>query len=171
MAVKVCCPNPNCDATYSVAADLIGRASRCKKCGTQFVLSHEGDLSREVLEIPNPLGRYRIEKPLGHGGMGAVYLAFDSELDRRVALKVPKFDDDGLPDHVARFRREANILARVTHPNIAHLIDAGVSSDGQPYLVLELVEGAPIDRYCDERNLDVRARRGRDGPLGRAAAR
>ena len=58
----------------------------------------------------------------------------------------------------ARFRREANIVARLTHPNIAHLIDAGVSSDGQPYLVLELVDGQPIDDYCDDRRLSVPSR-------------
>ena len=58
----------------------------------------------------------------------------------------------------ARFRREANFLARVTHPNIAHLLDAGVAADGQPYLVLEFVDGQPLDRYCDERRLDVPSR-------------
>src|SRR5262249_50319275 len=57
-----------------------------------------------------------------------------------------------------RFRREGTILARLTHPNIAHLIDAGVTGAGQPYLVLELVNGVPIDRHCDEKALDVTAR-------------
>ena len=58
----------------------------------------------------------------------------------------------------ARFRREGSILARLRHPHIAQLLDAGVSPSGQPYLVLEHVDGEPIDRYCDARRLDVEAR-------------
>jgi len=57
-----------------------------------------------------------------------------------------------------RFKREGSILARLTHPHIARLVDAGVSPTGQPYLVLEHVEGEPIDRYCDTRALGVEAR-------------
>jgi serine/threonine protein kinase/Tol biopolymer transport system component len=103
------------------------------------------------------LGAYRLVSPLGHGGMGVVWLAerSDGQFEGRAAVKLL---DIRFGQSEARFRREANILARVTHPNIAHLIDAGVSSGGQPYLVLELVEGQPIDRYCDDRRLDLRSR-------------
>ena len=89
--------------------------------------------------------------------MGVVWLAerCDGQFDGLAAVKLlaTRFDRSE-----ARFRREATILARVTHPNIAHLIDAGVSSDGQPYLILEFVEGQPIDEYCDDRRLSVRSR-------------
>ena len=103
-------------------------------------------------------GAYKLVSPLGHGGMGVVWLAerCDGHFEGRAAVKLP--DVVRVSRFEARFRREASILARVTHPNIAHLIDAGVSSDGQPYLVLEFVDGQPIDRYCDDRTLDVRSR-------------
>jgi serine/threonine protein kinase/dipeptidyl aminopeptidase/acylaminoacyl peptidase len=103
------------------------------------------------------LGAYRLVSPIGHGGMGVVWLAerSDGQFEGRAAVKLL---DIHFGQSDARFRREANILARVTHPHIAHLIDAGVSPDGQPYLVLELVEGQPIDRYCDDRRLDVPSR-------------
>jgi hypothetical protein len=91
--------------------------------------------------------------------MGSVWLAErnDGRFDRRVAVK---FLNLGLARQGAdeRFRREGAILARLSHPHIAELIDAGVSNSGQPYLVLEFVEGQPIDRYCDEHKLDLRAR-------------
>ena len=91
------------------------------------------------------LGAYRLISPIGHGGMGVVWLAerADGQFEGRAAVKLL---DVHFGQSDARFRREANILARVTHPHIAHLIDAGVSPDGQPFLVLELVEGHAIDR-------------------------
>ena len=105
------------------------------------------------------IGAYQLVAPIGHGGMGVVWLAerSDGQFEGRAAVKLLHIRFGGSE---ARFRREANILARVTHPNVAHLIDAGVSADGQPYLVLELVEGQPIDRYCDDRRLDLRSRIG-----------
>jgi Tol biopolymer transport system component len=104
------------------------------------------------------LGAYRLVSLLGRGGMGVVWLAqrSDGQFEGRAAVKL--LDITRLGTGEERFRREANFLARVTHPNIAHLLDAGVASDGQPYLVLEFVDGAPIDRYCDERALDVPSR-------------
>ena len=103
------------------------------------------------------VGAYRLVSQIGQGGMGVVWLAdrCDGQFEGRVAVKLLDIHFGRLE---ARFRREANILATLTHPNIAHLIDADVSSDRQPYLVLELVDGQPIDRYCDDRQLDVRAR-------------
>ena len=104
-------------------------------------------------------GAYRLVSPLGQGGMGIVWLAerCDGQFEGRAAVKLL---DLRFTRSEARFRREASILARVTHPNVAHLIDAGISSDGQPYLVLECVDGHPIDQYCDERALDVPSRIG-----------
>jgi serine/threonine protein kinase/Tol biopolymer transport system component len=103
------------------------------------------------------VGPYRLVSRIGRGGMGVVWLAerCDGRFEGRVAIKLLEVRFDRSE---ARFRREANLLARVTHPNIAHLIDAGVFGEGQPYLVLELVEGMPIDEYCDDRKLDVSSR-------------
>ncbi len=103
------------------------------------------------------VGAYRLVSPIGQGGMGVVWLAerCDGQFEGRAAVKLLEMR---FGHSEARFRREANILARVTHPNIAHLIDAGVTSDGQPYLVLELVDGEPIDRYGDNRSLSVPSR-------------
>ena len=105
------------------------------------------------------VGAYRIESILGSGGMGQVWLAqrTDGRFAGRFAVK---FLDQTAPGakNLERFQREGRVLARLAHPNIARLIDAGVVRDGQPYLVLEYVEGMPIDQYCDARSLDVRAR-------------
>ena len=105
------------------------------------------------------LGAYRLLEPIGHGGMGSVWLAerSDGRFQGRVAVKLL---NAALVGHAGedRFTREGNILARLAHPQIAHLIDAGVSPVGQPYLVLEHVDGEEIDRYCNTRQLGVDAR-------------
>lgn len=105
------------------------------------------------------VGPYRLERPLGSGGMGTVWLAHrnDGTFSGQVALKLVNLAvlDDRAQQ---RFAREGTILARLSHPHIARLFDAGVTALGQPYLVLEYVEGTRIDRYADERQLDVRAR-------------
>jgi eukaryotic-like serine/threonine-protein kinase len=101
-------------------------------------------------------GHYRLTREIGRGGMGSVYLAVraDGSYDQEVAVKLvwPGPDASGVGQ---RFRQERRILARLNHPNIAHLLDAGATEDGQPYLVMEYVAGAPITQYCDERKLSV----------------
>ncbi len=105
------------------------------------------------------LGAYRLLEPIGHGGMGSVWLAerSDGRFQGRVAVKLLNAALVGQAGE-ERFTREGNILARLAHPQIAHLIDAGVSPVGQPYLVLEHVAGEEIDRYCNTRQLGVDAR-------------
>ena len=129
-------------------------------------LSEEGFLEASALELPQGpalagqvLGVYTLVSQIGHGGMGTVWLAErnDGRFERRVAVKVLNFALMGKGGE-ERFRREGRILGRLTHPHIAELIDAGVSLAGQPFLVLEYVEGDHIDRYCDENHLDVGAR-------------
>jgi tetratricopeptide (TPR) repeat protein len=96
------------------------------------------------------IGAYTLERCLGHGGMGAVWLARrdDGRFEGRVALKLLNAALIGHPTE-QRFVREGTLLARLQHPNIAHLLDAGMAAGGQPYLVLEYVEGERIDRYCE----------------------
>ena len=107
------------------------------------------------------LGAYTLERPIGQGGMGTVWLArrSDGRYEGTVAVKLLNL---ALLDPVGseRFRREGTALASLAHPNIARLLDAGVTDDGQPYLVLEYVEGRQIDRYCDEERLSPERRVG-----------
>jgi serine/threonine protein kinase len=109
--------------------------------------------------IGRQIGPYVIDAPLGAGGTGSVWRArrIDGRFEGVVAIKLLHLS---LMGHrgALRFEREGAILARLTHPNIARLLDAGVSADGQPYLILELVPGLRIDRYCDTQRLDVEQR-------------
>jgi eukaryotic-like serine/threonine-protein kinase len=105
------------------------------------------------------IGPYRLIREIGVGGMGAVWLAerHDGALKRAVALKFLR----AAGSHQTlsqRLQRERDILAELTHPNIARLYDAGISAAGVPWLALEYIEGRHIDRYCREQQLDVRAR-------------
>ena len=100
------------------------------------------------------LGAYRLERPLGQGGMGTVWLAarVDGRFEGKAAVKLLNLallSSTGQE----RFRREGSLLARLAHPGIARLIDAGLSGAGQPYLVLEYVEGVPIDEFAGEHQL------------------
>lgn len=102
------------------------------------------------------LGPYRLLRRIGGGGMGTIYLARrdDEEYQREVAVKILRA---GLEETEAchRFLAERQILARLQHPNIARLYDGGTTSDGRPFLVMELVDGLPVDRYCDEHQLTI----------------
>ena len=105
------------------------------------------------------LGGYRITGVLGHGGMGAVYLAerADRQFHQRVAIKLVE-QMAVHPQLRARLRAERQILANLEHPYIARLIDGGESDAGVPYLVIEYVDGLPIDKYCRKHELSIRSR-------------
>lgn len=118
----------------------------------------------EVEEPPESLvgqvvSQYRILKMLGSGGMGSVWLAerSDGRFERQVAIKFLNLAMMG-QGSAQRFRREGSILGKLVHSHIAELIDAGLTSKGEPYLVLEYVGGEPIDKYCDAQKLNVDAR-------------
>ena len=105
------------------------------------------------------LGAYEIVALIGSGGMGEVYRArrIDAQYEKEVAIKlVPS----ALPASfiLRRFRAERQILARLDHPHIAQLIDGGATEDGLPYLVMDLVEGIPLDRYCEAHQLPINKR-------------
>jgi non-specific serine/threonine protein kinase/serine/threonine-protein kinase len=105
------------------------------------------------------IGAYDILEEIGHGGMGEVYRAVraDGEFDREVAVKLVRsgFDSQFI---LERFRHERQILAGLDHPNIARLLDGGTTDDGIPYLVMELVEGTPIDAHCEIHSLSITRR-------------
>lgn len=105
------------------------------------------------------IGPYRVVREIGRGGMGEVYLAErdDDQFRQRVAIKVVKRGMD-TDETLARFRAERQTLADLRHPNITALLDGGVTPDDRPYLVMEFVEGEPIDAYCAAHGLSVRQR-------------
>jgi serine/threonine protein kinase len=129
-------------------------------------LTWEGFLQERSIRLPSesgltgqPLGAYRLIAQIGQGGMSSVWLAErnDARFERKVAVKFLKIALIGRAAE-ERFHREGIILGRLAHPNIAGLIDAGVSCAGQPYLVLENIEGDHIDSYCDQHRLGIEAR-------------
>ena len=109
-------------------------------------------------DVDIQVGPYRLVRELGHGGMGAVYLAerADDQFRQRVALKLIRrgMDSQG----IRRFMEERQILASLSHPSIARLLDGGITDDRLPYFAMEYVDGTPIDRYCDARRLSIVAR-------------
>ena len=122
------------------------------------ITDHSEFLSADQM-IGQQVGAYRLEREIGRGGMGAVYLATraDNEFHRRVAIKLVKrgMDSDSI---VRRFRHERQILASFDHPNIARLLDGGTTEDGRPWFAMEYIEGEPVTRWCDERQLSIQER-------------
>lgn len=119
----------------------------------------DGPEHRAAAGLPGGrVGPYRLLEVLGHGGMGTVYLAErDEGFQRRVAVKVLRRDLP-LAELHERLEVERQVLARLEHPGIARLYDGGTTADGRPYLVMEHVEGEPIDVYCRRLELPVEAR-------------
>lgn len=134
----------------------------------QLLESHRAVAQDHFLEQPllppessatgQSIGPYTLISPLGQGGMGTVWLAerSDGRFERRVAIKFLRFSLASAG--AGRFKREGRILGQLAHPHIAELMDAGVTEKGEPYLVLEHVEGKPIDEYCDDHKLDLNQR-------------
>ncbi len=107
---------------------------------------------------PEQIGPYKILQPLGEGGMGIVYQAEQkAPIRRRVALKLIKVGMDS-KEVIARFESERQALALMDHPHIAKVYDAGTTEQGRPYFVMELVQGIPITRYCDDQRLTPKER-------------
>ncbi|HEY7751732.1 MAG TPA: serine/threonine-protein kinase, partial [Ignavibacteriaceae bacterium] len=104
-------------------------------------------------------GNYRAVEQIGSGGMGSVYLAerADGQFEQKVALKIinPGMNSKEI---VSRFEEERQILARLQHPNIARLLDGGISDQDLPYFTMEYVEGLPITQFCDTNNLTIHER-------------
>jgi serine/threonine protein kinase/tetratricopeptide (TPR) repeat protein len=113
----------------------------------------------ESVEGPGSrIGHYKLLENIGEGGMGVVYMAEQREpVVRKVALKIIKLGMD-TRQVVARFEAERQALALMDHPNIAKVLDAGATKSGRPYFVMELVQGIPITRFCDEAQLDTEGR-------------
>jgi len=151
-------------------ADLVERLLvRCQEDDTELMPggalagSLAEGLGRELELGHDPegqvIGRYRVLREIARGGMAVVYLAGRAEDDfhQLVALKLlqPGLESEHV---VRRFHLERQILASARHPNIAQLLDAGVTDDGRPFLAMEYVDGEPIDAFCDQRRLSVSQR-------------
>src|SRR3954462_9209745 len=137
-----------------------------EQAGSVFLNSPVADLKRALGEpglpcgwIGRRIGVYQIEAEIGHGGMGEVYRAVraDGQYKREVAIKLVRGGYDTAVV-LERFLHERQILASLDHPNIARLYDGGTTEEGLPYLVMELIEGTPIDQYCEEHDLGVNER-------------
>jgi eukaryotic-like serine/threonine-protein kinase len=122
------------------------RCGRCEEAGVAYCPS-DGSPMRPVPSVPRTVdNKYRIEQLIGRGGMGAVYRARDMRLNRLVALKVVRAELLSDSDARRRFRREAQIVARLQHPSIVAVFDYGTFPDGGAYLVMELVRGEDLRR-------------------------
>ncbi len=152
---------PAPDAVRRDAEKLVAAAA---EAGSFLETEPVGPTPSTLLEHPlaplvregDSVGAYRIVRLLGQGGMGAVYLASraDDAFRKEVAIKLVRPDAGGaLAD---RLRLERRLLATLDHPNIARLIDGGTSADGVPYVVMEYVDGVPIDVYCRDHRLGIR---------------
>jgi eukaryotic-like serine/threonine-protein kinase len=110
-----------------------------------------------VLEPGTRLGPWEVDERRGAGGMATVYRAHraDGQFEQAAAVKVLRLAGRGL---IARFEQERQILAHLSHPGIARLLDGGITDDGLPYLVMELVDGSTLLQHCEERRLPLRAR-------------
>ncbi len=143
----------------SARADLLKRADTEVRSEVESLLAAHDEpgafLDRSVWDLIDAhegerlagaqIGAYRIVKPLGRGGMGTVFLATrEGDFTQRVAIKLVR----GGESMVQRFRQERQILANLDHPNIARLVDGGTTADGLPYLVMEYVDGTPIDDFA-----------------------
>ncbi len=115
--------------------------------------------SQESSWVGKSLGSYRVLEELGRGGMGVVYVGerADDQYRKKVAIKriIGGASD---PLLLSRFRQERQILASLDHPGIARLLDGGATEEGQPYLVMEMIDGESIDQYCNSRGLGIRQR-------------
>jgi serine/threonine-protein kinase len=136
---------------HDLVGDFLGTADRIRAT----TLLNDG----EPTDSGERIGAYRVIRELGRGGMGVVYLAkrADGQFEQKVALKLIKrgMDSDEIQ---RRFLMERQILARLQHPNIARLLDGGVTDQGQLYFAMEFVEGTPLIRFCDENELGIEAR-------------
>jgi serine/threonine-protein kinase len=140
---------------------LLAAVARDEERGDEWLaaLRQEVDSAGADADRPVRIGAYRILGELGHGGMGRVYLAERAEgsTSPRVAIKVLDAGSGSL-ELQRRFERERATLARLDHPHIARWLDGGVTGDGQPFLVMEHVDGRPIDRHCDDRRASIEDR-------------
>ncbi len=144
-------------AAHAKATDVI----EAPALGQGFSVPAPDALLREseLTPAPDRVGPYRLEQIIGSGGMGSVYRAVrdDGEFEQQVAIKFIRYGG-GREELLRRFYQERQLLARLNHANIARLLDGGTTAEGMPYLVMEYIDGQPIDAYCDSGHLAITQR-------------
>ncbi len=161
-AVQLQCPH--CSAVSAMESQVLGPSASCARCGRVFNVAQESAVSSASqyessdtpaspppaapLELPEQFGRYRILKKLGQGGMGTVYLADDTQLSRKVAIKVPFVRPSDGTTVLDRFFREARAAAKLDHANLCPVFDVG-QIDGIHYLTMPYLEGKPLSKVID----------------------
>jgi WD40 repeat protein len=156
-----------CGADADLQAEVEKMLAHATPAGADSFPTSPFSLNLKALLPPPPgpdslagrrIGPYQIRRLLGSGGMGSVYLAARvDDFQHEVALKLIKPGHD-TGELVRRFRTERQVLAGLNHPHIARLLDGGTTAEGQPYFVMEYIDGLPIDRYCDDHQLPTRER-------------
>jgi serine/threonine protein kinase len=145
--------------TELVAIDLEFRQQRGERCTVadyqrqfpELIAEHACQMVPPPAAMPETFGRYKIIKRLGQGGMGEVYLAHDTQLDRQVALKIPKFSGADSAELIKRFYREARAAATLRHPNVCPVFDVG-EIDGRHYLTMAYIDGRPLTELIQQLN-------------------
>ena len=154
-----------CAGEADLRAEVDSLLSHEERVGN-FIETPPVDLAAEAMALAGDrpregkrIGAYRLLRRIGRGGMGSVYLAErdDEQYRKQVAIKVITFGLD-YEEVRRRFRHERQILATLDHPHIAKLLDGGTTEDGLPYVVMDFVDGLPIDQYCEQQELGVSKR-------------
>lgn len=166
MPVQVRCPNADCGKTFFVADELVGKTARCKGCSQPFALKPVDDNGavKEVGEATtakppakvsktSTLGRFQVKQRLGAGAFGAVYLAYDPQLERDIALKVPQPGMMDTPKRVERFLREAKAAAQLRHPHIVPVFETGRDHE-QYFIASAFIEGQPLAGAIGESGME-----------------
>jgi WD40 repeat protein len=174
VAVTILCPNPSCGRPHSVEEIDLGHAVRCARCGRKFLAPRgdDGSLSAGQTRAASPrsdtypvsigvappgaepeppaaIGRFQVRQRVGAGGFGTVYRAYDPQLEREVALKLPRARTLSDPRRAGGFLDEAKAAARLRHPHIVPVYDAG-QEGGRPYIAYAFVRGTTLERAAAE---------------------
>lgn len=148
-------PDDRDDVVAGEPPEVLAILSRLKaaerRAKVSFPTADDAETTRRILPLPDRVGNYRLAELIGEGGMGLVFAGVrdDGLFDHRVAIKLIHPDRFGA-SAIARFNRERRLLARLDHPHIARLIDGGVTDDGWPYIIMELIEGRTIERFVHD---------------------
>jgi hypothetical protein len=177
MPIEVRCTS--CTKGYSVPESVAGKSVRCKACGQTFIAAHSTTLGEPPVPAPTVpaapadgerVGRFVLRGKLGAGAFGTVYRAYDPQLDREVALKVPNPGVMADAKRAERFLREAKAAANLRHPHIVPVFDAGKDGDTL-YIASAFIDGVPLSDDIPEGGTDftragpARARAGRSARL------
>ncbi len=157
MSIECFCANASCRQRYSVPVAAAGKSVKCKACGETFVVSTTTPAPAPTPvptdAIPKTLGRFKIQRKLGAGAFGTVYRAYDPQLDRTVALKVPHAETMTTADRIERFLREAKATANLKHPHIVPVFDAG--KDGaHHYIASAFIDGQTLSSAIPKNGME-----------------